>query len=138
MREAIESLERFGIIKKKSLIYETAPFGYTEQADFLNAVVLIETESELAELHDALRQLEKQLGRAERPRWHEREIDFDILFFDDVIMDSKHLVVPHPELQNRAFVLVPLNEIAPDFIHPVFKKNIASLLHKLPEKRLPE
>ena len=138
MSQAIESLERFGIINAKSSIYETAPFGFTQQADFLNAVVLLETESELAELHDALRQLEKQLGRTERPRRHEREIDFDILFFDDVVIDSKYLTVPHPELQNRAFVLLPLNEIAPDFIHPVFNKNIASLLQKLPGMRLPE
>ena len=71
------------------------------------------------------------MGRTERPRWHEREIDFDILFYDDVILDSKILTVPHPELHNRAFVLVPLNEIAPDLLHPVLQKNIAALLQKL-------
>jgi 7,8-dihydro-6-hydroxymethylpterin-pyrophosphokinase len=75
--------------------------------------------------------MEKKLGRTERPKWHEREIDFDILFYDDVIIHTQSLIVPHPELQNRAFVLVPMNEITPDFIHPVFKKNIATILEQL-------
>ncbi len=129
--KAIESLTQFGIIEKRSLIYETAPFGYTDQPNFLNAAILLRTNSELVELHEGLKLLEKKLERIERQRWHEREIDFDILFYDAVTLISKTLTVPHPQLQNRAFVLVPLNEIASDLFHPVFKKNIASLLQEL-------
>src|SRR5213594_1325163 len=105
IEEAMASLEQFGNITKRSSIYETAPYGYAEQADFLNAAVLLRTDLELPELHTQLRLLEKQLGRTERLRWHEREIDFDILFYDDIITHSKTLTVPHPELQFRSFVL---------------------------------
>jgi 2-amino-4-hydroxy-6-hydroxymethyldihydropteridine diphosphokinase len=131
MLRAFQSLQELGIIEEQSSIYETAPYGFTEQLFFLNAVVSLRTELELPALHEALQNMEKNLGRTERPRWHEREIDFDILFYDDVITDSKLLTVPHPELQKRAFVLMPLNEIAPDFIHPVLKKNIALFLKEL-------
>ncbi len=131
IQDAFTALSHFGLIEKTSSIYETAPYGFTEQADFLNAVILILTELELESLHNALKILESELGRTERQRWHEREIDFDILFYDDVVMDSVSLTVPHKELQNRSFVLVPMNEIASDFIHPVLKKNIGSLLEQL-------
>jgi len=131
MLQAFQSLQEFGFIEKQSSIYETTPYGFTEQSDFLNAVVLLRTELGLTPLHNALQIMEKKLGRTERPKWHEREIDFDILFYDDVIIHTQSLIVPHPELQNRAFVLVPMNEITPDFIHPVFKKNIATILEQL-------
>ncbi len=130
IQEAFNTLSQFCVIEKKSSIYETAPYGYAEQADFLNTVILVQTELELEPLHRSLKILESELGRSERERWHEREIDFDILFYDDVVMDSPSLTVPHKELQNRSFVLVPMNEIAADFIHPVLKKNIASLLEQ--------
>ncbi len=132
MQEAIRSLEKFGVIEKRSTIYETAAYGYTEQADFLNAAVLLQTALELTDLHNSLHLLEKELGRNDRPRWHEREIDFDILFFDDMVMQSKNLTVPHAELQSRIFVLQPMNEIASDLLHPVLKKTIAVLLNELP------
>ena len=128
MQAAIKSLEKFGVVSRRSTIYETVPYGYTEQADFLNGAVLLQTDLELTDLHDSLWLLEKELGRTDRPRWHEREIDFDILFFDDIVMRSKNLTVPHPEVQNRIFVLMPMNEIAPDLMHPVLGKNIATLL----------
>ncbi|MFI5264585.1 MAG: 2-amino-4-hydroxy-6-hydroxymethyldihydropteridine diphosphokinase [Candidatus Kapaibacterium sp.] len=131
IHHAIVSLEQFGTIDRKSSIYETAPFGITDQPDFLNAVLLLNTELELGELHTALRNLEKKLGRTQRPRWHEREIDFDILFYDDVIIDSEILTVPHSELHHRSFVLVPLYEIEPDLLHPVLRKSISSLLQEL-------
>jgi len=131
MHDAIIALKEFGEIEKKSSIYETAPFGFTDQSNFLNAVVLLRTELELTQLHNSLKQLEKELGRVDRQRWHEREIDFDILFFDNVIITTEKLIVPHQELQNRAFVLIPLAEIASDLFHPVFKKNIAELLGEL-------
>ena len=131
MRQAIESLKKLGIIERESTVLETAPYGYTDQANFLNAAVLLRTELELADLHEALRRLEKDLGRSERPRWHEREIDFDILFYDNVVFASKTLTVPHPEIQYRMFVLLPLQEIAPNFLHPVFGTSITGLLREL-------
>jgi 2-amino-4-hydroxy-6-hydroxymethyldihydropteridine diphosphokinase len=124
MKDAIRALRDFGDVEKQSRVYETAPFGYTEQGDFLNAAVLLRTELELSQLHSILKQLEKKLGRVDRLRWHEREIDFDILFFDNVTISSQELTVPHSELSKRAFVLIPLAEIAPDFLHPVLKKNM--------------
>jgi 2-amino-4-hydroxy-6-hydroxymethyldihydropteridine diphosphokinase len=131
MLEALGALEEFGSIEKQSSVYETAPFGFTEQSNFLNAVVILQTPFELPQLHDALQRMEKELGRVERQRWHEREIDYDILFFDNVIMNSEKLTVPHPELQKRSFVLVPLAEIAPDLLHPVLKMGISELLNDL-------
>lgn len=131
IEQAIDSLSQLGSVEKKSSIYETAPYGFTEQAKFLNAAVMLLTELELTPLHNALKILENELGRTERQRWHEREIDFDILFYDDVIMDSGILTVPHKELQNRSFVLVPMNEIASDLIHPEFQRDISSLVKEL-------
>ena len=131
MRQALESLKQLGTLEQVSSIIETIPYGYTDQPNFLNAAVLLRTEFELPDLHVSLRRLEKELGRAERPRWHQREIDFDILFYDDVILGSEPLTVPHPGIQNRTFVLIPLEEIAPDLLHPVLQKNISTLLSEL-------
>src|ERR1043165_203428 len=91
MQEATKALETFGNRIALSSIYETAPVGYKEQSDFLNAVMAIETELTDEDLHARLKQLETELGRQHRERWHEREIDLDLLFFDDVMFETPSL-----------------------------------------------
>ncbi|MEP7234757.1 MAG: 2-amino-4-hydroxy-6-hydroxymethyldihydropteridine diphosphokinase [Ignavibacteriota bacterium] len=131
MNEAIAALEDLGTLTQRSSIYETAPVGYSEQPDFLNAVVLLTTPMEVGNLHTELRRLELRLGRTTRPRWHEREIDFDILFFDELQLVSDELVIPHPESIHRSFVLIPMAEITPEYVHPVLNETIEVLLKKL-------
>lgn len=131
IEQAIDSLKTLGEIISASSIYETAPFGFTEQSDFLNAVVSLEVEAEAVDLHQKLKDLETTLGRNKRERWHEREIDFDLLIFDQEVINSENLTIPHPGIPTRAFVLVPLAEIAPTLLHPSFHWTIESLLSDL-------
>ena len=105
--------------------------GYSDQPNFLNGVVELHTRLNAEDLRAGLRKIELELGRQVRPRWHEREIDLDLLFFDDEIIASPSLTVPHPELHRREFVLKPLAEIAPNFVHPTLGKTISELLAEL-------
>jgi 2-amino-4-hydroxy-6-hydroxymethyldihydropteridine diphosphokinase len=101
-----------------SSVYETDPVGNTEQGKFLNAVVEIETTIHPQELLGRVKNIEALLGRQHSERWGPREIDIDILVYDGLVHKSEELVVPHPMMTERKFVLVPLREIAPDLIHP--------------------
>jgi len=116
------------MLKAKSPVYETPPWGYADQGAFLNQVVKAETYLEAPALLKHLKRLEKALGRAPGFENGPRVIDADILFFDDEALETPQLTIPHPRLHERAFVLVPLADIAPDFIHPVLKKSIRELL----------
>ena len=134
LTRAIDGLDRINGIKviRHSEFYPTAPSGYTNQPCFLNAVVKIQTTLSLAQLFRKLKYLENKLGRKQQViRWGPRVIDLDILFYDDAVIKSKGLVVPHPRLHERRFVLEPLNEIAPALMHPVFKKPIRKLLAQI-------
>ncbi len=115
-------------ITKSSSVYETEPWGVEGQEDYLNSVIEIETSLKPDVLLRELKGIEKSIGRIENKRWSEREIDIDLLFYGDEIIENDFMKVPHPQIECRRFVLTPMNEIAPGFIHPVFKKSISELL----------
>ena len=121
-------IDRHRLLAKSSL-FKTQPIGYTSQDWFVNAVLKIETDLEAPELFRKLKGIESHLGRVETFRWGPRTIDLDILFFDNVEIRTEELQIPHPRIQERQFVLVPLAEIDQNFVHPVLKKTIRELLN---------
>ena len=114
-----------------SSLYSTAPVGYTDQPDFLNCAARIETTLSPFALLSRLQGIEKALGRRPRTRWHEREIDIDMLLYEDLTITEENLNIPHPEMLGRGFVLVPLSEIAPDLRHPMWEAPVQTLLNSL-------
>ena len=112
----------------ESPIYQTPPWGVTDQPEFLNQVIEAETDLLPAELMIHLKEIESKLGRKPSVRYGPRLIDLDILFFDDRIINQPDLTIPHPRLQERAFVLVPMAELAPQLRHPVSGLKISELL----------
>jgi len=119
-------------IKKQSSLYETKPVGGPKQRDFINAVVLIETTLAVKPLLKVLKNIENELGRKKDvQRWGPRIIDLDILVYEQVILRSKLLSVPHPLMHERFFVLAPFAEIAPGFKHPLLNKTVGRLLAEL-------
>ena len=117
----------------KSSFYKTRPVGYTAQDWFVNGVIKIETDLEAPDLFHALKAIENHLGRIETFRWGPRAIDLDLLLFDGACLETPEVTIPHPRLQERQFVLVPLAEIDPDLLHPVFKKSVRRLLEDMKE-----
>lgn len=115
----------------KSSFFKTQPLGYTSQDWFVNGVIKIETALKASDLLQTLKDIESQLGRTETFRWGPRTIDLDILFFDDIQIHTGELQIPHPHIQNRQFVLIPLSEIDRNLIHPVLKKTVQELLENL-------
>ena len=116
---------------KTSSFYETSPVGLVEQPAFINGVVLLETSEDAHWLLRQMLEIENIHGRIRTLKWGPRSIDLDLLFFDDQIINTPELSVPHPYLHKRRFVLEPLNEMAPGFRHPSLGKSVADLLHDL-------
>ena len=138
LKEALRRLTLKGIrVCRVSDFMTTKPYGVTDQPDFLNAVAEIETDKSPAELLHVLLQIEQEMGRKRIRRWGERNIDLDLLLFDDRIIDLPELQVPHPDMQNRDFVLGPLAQIAPEVMHPALRKTIRQLWEQLAEKKKP-
>lgn len=121
-------------LKKVSSFLETEPWGVTDQPPFINAAFEIETDLSPRELLNLLKGIESRVGKKALKRWGPREIDLDIVFYDDRVLDEEGLKVPHPYAHERAFVLKPLSEIAPGFVHPLLKKSISELLEELKSK----
>jgi len=115
-------------VEAVSSIYESSPYGEIIQGEFFNAVFKIKTCLDLKELFRFLKSVEFQVGRTVTQKWGPREIDLDILFFNDIVFSDDEITIPHKDLLNRDFVLVPLNEIAPDLIHPSINKKISEII----------
>jgi 2-amino-4-hydroxy-6-hydroxymethyldihydropteridine diphosphokinase len=113
---------------QESPIYVTPPWGYLDQPDFLNQVIEVETVLHPIPLLHLLKDIEAKLGREATFRNGPRLIDLDILFYEQEVVEGEVLQIPHPRLQDRAFVLVPLNDLAPDFMHPVLHKSVREML----------
>ena len=132
---ALTLLKQKGIkITKKSSFYETEPWGYKNQPSFLNMVIEAETELGARDLLKTLQQIEKKLGREENFKWGPRTIDLDILLFDNMTIQENDLMIPHPLMHKREFVLQPLCEISPALRHPVLRASIQELLEGLHRK----
>lgn len=118
---------KIGTIAQASQVYVTQAWGLQEQPDFLNQVLEVKTPLSPEAVLAQIQQIETQMGRQRQIKWGERIIDIDILFYEQEIIQTEQLTIPHPFLQKRNFVLIPLAEIAPDWIHPVLKQPISYL-----------
>lgn len=134
LSRAVSLIEKqVGKIGRLSGIYQTAAWGNINQPDFLNQVIVVETKLTALQTMQILLHIEKKMGRIRTVKNAPRIIDIDILFFNKEIINSKELIVPHPQLQNRRFALAPLNELSPHFIHPVIKKTVHWLFIHCPD-----
>jgi 2-amino-4-hydroxy-6-hydroxymethyldihydropteridine diphosphokinase len=120
--------QRIGFQVAASSLYQTAAWGNTDQADFINQVIIIKSPLAATDCLQKILAIEQEMGRVRTQKNAPRIIDIDILFFNNDIINCKDLVVPHPALPDRRFVLIPLNELSPDFMHPVLKQTVHQML----------
>ena len=131
LRQAVHYLQRIGVVRAVAPLYESRPYGVTEQARFLNSAVVLDCRyGDALMLLDAIKDIEGRLGRRHRQRWGPREIDIDIIFFGGQISDSDRLTVPHADYHHRRFVLQPLCDIAPQFKSPAGGETIREMLRR--------
>jgi 2-amino-4-hydroxy-6-hydroxymethyldihydropteridine diphosphokinase len=131
LKQAVEQIDRLvGKVEKISALYETAAWGVVEQPDYLNQGLEVSTEMDALTLLHTVLEIERKIGRIRQQKWGARVIDIDVIFYNDEIINLPELKIPHPQLQNRQFVLIPLQEIIPDWQHPVLHKNISTLLQQ--------
>ena len=121
-------------ILRRSSLYETEAWGKEDQASFLNQALEVEGVTDGPQLMDTLLGIEEKMGRRRLEKYGSRNIDIDMLFFNEEVIHSPRLTIPHPEIQNRRFALAPMEEIAPDYIHPVLRTSIRELLAVCPDK----
>lgn len=140
-KNLLEAIRKIGELEntevvKSSTILETEPFGYLEQDNFLNACLEVKTLMTAQEFLKVILQIELDMGRVREIKWGPRIIDIDMLFYDKEVIEEDNLAVPHPWICEREFVLDPLSEIAPNYIHPLEKKTITMLVRKLKEREV--
>jgi 2-amino-4-hydroxy-6-hydroxymethyldihydropteridine diphosphokinase len=134
LRDALAALGRLLTIEAVSRVYQTEPVGYREQRDFWNLVLRARTSLAPRTLLQQILRIEESLGRTRSTRNEPRTIDIDLLGYDALVLHTEELVLPHPRLHERTFVLYPLAEIAPDFYHPERKQSVQDLIAALPER----
>jgi len=126
--------KRLGKLALSSSLYKTKAWGVENQPDFLNQVVVIETELLPIKVLEVCLEIEHELGRVRQEKWHERVIDIDVLFYGEELIKTETLIVPHPYIQDRNFILYPLVEIMPNYIHPLHNKSLKTLKDNCTDK----
>jgi 2-amino-4-hydroxy-6-hydroxymethyldihydropteridine diphosphokinase len=134
LRRALERLAPYVSLTQLSPLYETAPWGITDQPDFLNMAAEGVTTLSPFELLDALKNIEQAMGRQATVRYGPRVIDLDILLYGELVMQTERLEIPHARMAERAFVLIPLQDLAPDLIHPRLQRTVRELVAGLPNR----
>ena len=135
LQQARESINRqVGTLTRSSKVYETAAWGKIDQPNFLNQVLEVQTELTPEAVLQRINAIEQELGRVRKEHWGARVIDIDILFYDNLVLQTQRLTIPHPQLHLRRFTLLPLAELAPELKHPVLGKSINQLLQECPDE----
>jgi len=134
-KKSLREISRISIITSISSLYETEPIGNSNQPRFINLAVSINTRLPSPLLLEMIKKIETNIGRFKNEKWGPRIIDIDIIFYNNICINQSSLVIPHPSAHSRRFVMEPINEIAPNLIHPVLKRDITTLLKRVKQKQ---